>query len=86
MKIFEWFTKSNTSSSANVARERLQIIIAHQSEDTQLIKKLEQDIIQVMSKYFPSIDEDLVNIQLDRNDDHSVLQLDLTIPESEKSQ
>ena len=85
MKIFEWFTKSNTSSSANVARERLQIIIAHQSEDTQLIKKLEQDIIQVMSKYFPSIDEDLVNIQLDRNDDHSVLQLDLTIPETEKS-
>ena len=81
MKFLDWFTKSSPSASANVARERLQIIIAHQSEDSQLIKKLEQDIIQVMSKYFPGIDEDLVNIQLDRNADHSVLQLDLTIPE-----
>ena len=81
MKFLDWFTKSSQSASANVARERLQIIIAHQSEDSQLIKKLELDIIQVMSKYFPGIDEDLVNIQLDRNADHSVLQLDLTIPE-----
>ncbi len=85
MKIFDWFIRPQKNSSAHLARERLQIIIAHQSEDTQLIKKLERDIIKVMSKYFPGISEDLVNIQLDRNNDHSVLQLDLTIPESEKS-
>ena len=82
MSILDWFTKPE-KTSANIARERLQIIIAHQSENTQLIKKLEGDIIKVMSKYFPNIDENLVNIQLDRNKDHSLLQLDLTIPEDE---
>ena len=82
MSFLDWFKKTE-KSSANIARERLQIIIAHQSENTQLIKKLEGDIIQVMSKYFPNINENLVNIQLDRNKDHSLLQLDLTIPEDE---
>lgn len=82
MSILDWFKKPE-KSSANIARERLQIIIAHQSENTQLIKKLEGDIMKVMSKYFPNIDENLVNIQLDRNKDHSLLQLDLTIPEDE---
>lgn len=82
MSFLDWFKKPE-KSSANIARERLQIIIAHQSENTQLIKKLEGDIIQVMSKYFPNINENLVNIQLDRNKDHSLLQLDLTIPEDE---
>ena len=81
MNFLEWFKSPEKKSSANIARERLQIIIAHQSENSQLIKKLEHDIIKVMSKYFPKIEEDQVNIQLDRNDDHSVLQLDLTIPE-----
>ena len=82
MSILDWFKKPE-KSSANIARERLQIIIAHQSENSQLIKKLEGDIMKVMSKYFPNIDENLVNIQLDRNKDHSLLQLDLTIPEDE---
>ena len=82
MSFLDWFKKPE-KSSANIARERLQIIIAHQSENTQLIKKLEGDIIQVMSKYSPNINENLVNIQLDRNKDHSLLQLDLTIPEDE---
>lgn len=74
------FTKN--SSAAQVAKERLQIIVSHESARNtgpEFVNKLQAELIQVISKYI-EVDEDLIKVQLDRNGDHSVLELNVTLP------
>lgn len=93
MKFFDIILGKLKNSNANkesagIAKERLQIIVAHhnnkhseQSDDT--ISKMKRDILGVLSKYYPTADFSNVNIQLEKENDQSMLQIDLTIPEHE---
>lgn len=93
MKLYDIILKklgmsSDASASANVARDRLQIIVAHHKNNTfpendQTVTKIKQDILKVLSKYYPSADFSNVNIQLEKDGEQAMLQIDLTIPESE---
>lgn len=82
MSIFNYLRKRN--ASANVAKERLQIIISHeraQRSTPDYLPKLQEEIIEVISKYVP-IEKDQVMVSLDRMDDNSaVLELNITMPE-----
>lgn len=84
MSIFSFLTKKKTP--ANVARERLQIIISHerQKQNTpDYLPQLQQEILDVISKYV-DIDRDQVKVQVDKIGDHSVLELNVTMPEELK--
>ena len=76
-----------TSISAHIAKERLQVIVAHHKSihaghDDVVMAHIKQDILNVLSKYYPSADFSNVNIQLDKEGQQSMLQIDLTIPET----
>ena len=83
-----WLKKifgGDKSQSANLARERLQIIVAHQRqgmEQPDFLPKLQQEITDVLAKYV-DIDRDQVVVDFDRQGDRSVLELNITIPEAE---
>lgn len=82
MGIFDYF-KSKQPSSASVAKDRLQIIVAHErSRRTQpdYLPQMQQEIIDVIRKYV-QVDSDDVQIQLDNTDDCSVLELNVTLPD-----
>lgn len=81
MSIFDYF-RHNKKSSASVAKERLQIIVAHQrgtSED--FLPKLQNELIQVISKYV-AIKPEQVKVELDKSGDTSVLELNVALPRS----
>ena len=83
MSIFNYFLKKEKKSSASVAKERLQIIVAHERTKRQqpdYFPKMQQEIIAVIRKYV-NIDDDQVSVQLDNNDDCSVLELNITLPD-----
>lgn len=83
MKIFDFFRSPNKRSTAAVAKERLQIIVSHEStrkNGSDTIKQLQKELIEVISKYI-KVDQDLIKVQLERNGDHSVLELNVTLPE-----
>ena len=42
-------------------------------------KQLQTELIEVISKYI-HVDQDLIKVQLERNGDHSVLELNVTLP------
>ena len=70
--------------SAPVARERLQILLAHeraQNGATDLAAILQQEILAVIAKYIP-IDRDRVVVKLDRGDEISTLEIDIKMPEA----
>ncbi len=82
MSFFDSF-RSKKNSTASVAKERLQIIVAHERGQRDLpdyLPQLQQELLQVIRKYV-QISDDMVQVEVDRNDHCSVLELNVTLPE-----
>ena len=83
MGIFDYFRSKKESSSATVAKERLQIIVAHERGkrmQPDYLPQMQMEIIEVIRKYVP-ISQDQVNVHLENSDDYSVLELNVTLPD-----
>ncbi len=75
-------------NTASVAKERLQIIISHertQRDDPDYLMKLQNEIIDVIAKYV-KIDKNKVKVQLERQGDNAILELNVTLPEKHKAE
>ncbi|PKM47137.1 MAG: cell division topological specificity factor MinE [Firmicutes bacterium HGW-Firmicutes-8] len=59
----------NSSSSKNVAKERLRLVLVHDRADVspQLLEELKEDLIKVISNYM-EIDESALEVNLDTSD------------------
>lgn len=78
------FKKQPERNSALVAKERLQVIVAHRraggSSHPDYFPKLQEDLMQVIRKYV-NVGDDAVQISLDRDETLDVLQLNISLPE-----
>ena len=82
MSFLDYF-RSKKKSTASVAKERLQIIVAHErgtKDQPDYLPALQRDIMQVIRKYV-AISEDMVAVSLDQNDECAVLELNITLPD-----
>ena len=80
MSILEMFRRKKTS--APVARERLQIILAHERSATStsdILVTLREEILQVIAKHM-TIERDKVNVKMDRGNDGSMLEVEVELP------
>jgi cell division topological specificity factor len=88
MSILNFF-RSEKKKTASTAKDRLQIIVAHQRSgrgDSNLdyLPKLKEEILKVISKYV-DINDDQIKMVLDTNDDDCpILELNVTLPDSNK--
>ncbi|HAA44523.1 MAG: cell division topological specificity factor MinE [Halomonas sp. 54_146] len=83
MKLLE-FLKRERRKSASVAKERLQIIVAHQRSQRgqpDYMPMLERELLEVIRRYV-HVDDDAIQISLDSEDNCSVLELNVTLPKS----
>ena len=85
MNIFDYFAKKGKPTSAATAKERLQIIVAHERNRRNLNKpdflpQMQQEIIAVIRKYI-NINSDQVTVNVENIDNCSVLELNITLPE-----
>ena len=79
MSLFNFF---NRRSSAPVARERLQILLAHErafAGQDDLAALLQEEILLVIAKHI-AIDRDKVQVKLDRGTTMSTLEIDIEMP------
>ncbi len=79
MNLLSLFRRNN---SAPVARERLQILLAHERAfvgKSDLLAILQEEIIAVIAKHV-TIDREQVHIKLDRGDPISTLEIDVEVP------
>ncbi len=79
MSLFSFFARRTT---APVARERLQILLAHErgsGSQSQLVAVLQEEILAVIAKHM-QIDRDKVSIKLDKGDDVNTLEIDIEMP------
>jgi cell division topological specificity factor len=69
--------------SAPVARDRLQVLLAHERAlggRADLVAVLQQEILAVIARHI-AIDQDKVIVKLDRGDQVSTLEIDIEMPE-----
>ncbi len=82
-KIIHYFQRPE--KTAKRAKDRLQIIIAHERnvrDKPDYLPMLQRDILDVIAKYV-NINKDDVRVELDRQDDCSILELNVVLPHVE---
>ncbi|WP_068857517.1 cell division topological specificity factor MinE [Perlucidibaca aquatica] len=83
MSFMDFFRAQKKPTTASMAKERLQIIVAHergQRSQPDYLPQLHRDILDVIRKYVP-IREDQVQVELDSQGTCSVLELNITLPD-----
>lgn len=82
MSIFDYF-KSSKKNTASIAKERLQVIVAHERNkrnQPDYLPALQREILEVIRKYV-NIEQDQIEVQLENNGDCSILELNVTLPD-----
>ncbi len=82
---FLTFWAKEKKQTANVAKERLQIILAHErvgrnASTPDYMDALQRELIAVISKYV-SINPDDIRVNLERQDNLEVLEVKIELPE-----
>lgn len=81
MRLIDYFLASR-KKSACVARERLQILVAHErAERTRpsYLPRLQNEILEVIRKYI-EVERDDVSVTIDREKNYEVLALSVVLP------
>lgn len=85
MALLEFF-RPQKKATANIAKERLQIIVAERRNGgpaPSYLPQLKEDILKVISKYV-NVSPEMVTVSLEqKEEDLSVLELNVTLPEDE---
>ncbi len=87
MGIFSFFKTGKEDQSARVAKDRLQVLIAHERtgrNGPDYLPMLKQDILDVIKKYV-AVGDDALSVQLESQDNCDVLELNITLPEADDS-
>ena len=81
MKLFDRLRR-RPATPANQAKERLQILLAHERKHpggADFLPRLQQDLLKVIAKYI-EVDQNAGNIQLSDQGTTSRLEVDIEIP------
>lgn len=81
MGILSYFRSKKQPTSANVAKERLQVLVAYErNQRTQpdYLPQMQQEILAVIAKY---VEVSLDDVQINLDENCSILELNVTLPE-----
>lgn len=87
-RLLNIFTQKR-ETSASVAKERLQIIISHerrQNSRANLLANMQHELVEVVAKHLnlnPAIVKDQVRLDVAHNEGHSILEVNITLPDEE---
>ena len=84
MGLLDYFLSSRSKGTANVAKERLQILVAHDRaarDRPSYLPQLQQEILAVIRKYV-DVDHSAVSVNYEQEDSHEVLELNIVLPDS----
>jgi cell division topological specificity factor len=80
------FFRASRSGSASIAKDRLQILVAHeraQRHAPSYLPQLQKELLEVIRKYV-DVDQDALTINLEQEDNCEILELNVVLPEAEK--
>jgi cell division topological specificity factor len=78
--------KANTANTAQTAKDRLQILLAHERSDgtkPDFLPSLQREILEVIKRHM-EIDSKDVDIKLERDDEFSSIEINIELPAAAK--
>jgi cell division topological specificity factor len=82
LMLFGLFRRAAAPGSAQTAKDRLQVLLAHDRQDRtrpDYVPLLQRDILEVIRKYV-QVASDKVQIRLQRGDHSSILGIEIELP------
>lgn len=82
MSILDFFRSRRPKSVADTARDRLQIVLAHERisrHGDDFLPRLQRELIAVVARYVP-VDPEKAVVKLDRGADISTLEIEIELP------
>jgi cell division topological specificity factor len=82
MSLLDYFKTSKTSS-ASLAKERLQILVAHErtsKNQPAYLSALQDELLDVIKKY-TNVTQDAIFINFEEDDHQETLELNITLPD-----
>jgi cell division topological specificity factor len=83
MSLLDYFKKSKPKS-ASLAKERLQILVAHERasrHQPSYLPKLQQELLDVIKKYVDIDQEDDITVVFDQDEYQETLELNIVLPD-----
>lgn len=84
MNLLDYF-RSSRKNTAAIAKERLQIVIAHERAERRapdFLPRLKEELLAVVRKYV-QVEPDAVSINMERDADREVLELNIVLAEDD---
>ena len=82
MSLLDYF-RSSKPSTASVAKERLQILVAHERasrHQPSYLPELQKELLEVIRKYV-NVDQDAITVHFDQDGNQETLELNILLPE-----
>lgn len=82
------YLRGSNKKTAAVAKERLQIILAHEragrgAAAPDYLPALQEELLAVIAKYI-HIERGMLKVQLEKHGDYDVLELNVTLPDKQR--
>ncbi|MGA7983401.1 MAG: cell division topological specificity factor MinE [Chromatiaceae bacterium] len=84
MGLLDYFRSTRPKGSASVAKERLQILVAHDRSARHrpsYLPKLQREILEVIRKYV-EVDMSSVSVNYEQEDSREILELNIILPDA----
>ena len=85
MSLFSLIFGGNKPRTASIAKERLQLIIAHERNDADntpdFLPALQQELMAVISKYI-SVNPEDIKVSIEKQGNMEVLEVNIVMPDS----
>ena len=86
MSLFDFFFPRKPAS-ASIAKERLQLVLAHERADRDspdFLPRMQKELLAVVAKYI-AIKEDMIRVSLGKEGNTSVLEINVEMPSAAKA-
>jgi cell division topological specificity factor len=84
MSLLDYF-KTSKASSASLAKERLQILVAHERSSRNqpsYLPQLQKELLEVIRKYV-NVEQDAISVNFEQNDTQETLELNIVLPDQQ---
>jgi len=82
MSLLDYFRSSKTNT-ASLAKERLQILVAHERSSRNqpsYLPKLQQELLEVIRKYV-NVGQDAITVNFEQDGNQETLELNIVLPD-----
>ncbi len=87
MSLLDYFKKSKPKS-ASIAKERLQILVAHErasQHQPSYLPRLQQELLEVVRKYV-HVDQEDISVIFEQDEEQETLELNIVLPDAQQKE